>query len=245
MVGSKASTRTSLIWFEGLSNATSRYTDSGILLYLMFGRPVMSPTWTTLKEVARADVQPVSWDKGLFERLITATKLLMSSSSSPVTPLLLSPLHLATKELPLETNSLSANLQMMRWLTRTALLLAGIIGLSSWFLAHTSSTDLEGPPMGFKHFSYVSGWFLHDTQPVGPDSGFRAHTLPQFGIIDRVYDARTANDSRPQWERLRDHLRYLNSKDSASEKFKILFVARHGEGKQAQNTPFDQWRTPK
>lgn len=80
-------------------------------------------------------------------------------------------------------------------------------------------------------FTYVPALFQHDQQPVGPASGFRAKTLPQLGIVVREYESDTGEDGKLPWERLNDYVHYLNSANPTVDRYKILFVARHGEGK--------------
>ncbi|KAK4574014.1 putative phosphoglycerate mutase pmu1 [Recurvomyces mirabilis] len=82
----------------------------------------------------------------------------------------------------------------------------------------------------FSDFTYVPGIFSHDQQQTGPDSGFRAKTLPRLGILDREYPSGDASNDDAQWQRLHQHLQRLNRIDPQHERYKVLYVARHGEG---------------
>lgn len=106
---------------------------------------------------------------------------------------------------------------------------ATVIALLAWlWTARRDSATMDTSPIDLR-FSYVPGIFEHDLQPTGPADGFRAKTLPRFGIIDRVYDQAT-DQGKGQWERLSDHLKRRNAANPTSERFKVLFIARHGEG---------------
>lgn len=87
------------------------------------------------------------------------------------------------------------------------------------------------PQMTVAQFAYVSGLFQHDLQPVGPDTGFRAKTLPRLGIIDRKYESDIVESAKLSWERLEDYVRFLNAANTPFDRYKVLFVARHGEGR--------------
>ncbi|SMR63825.1 unnamed protein product [Zymoseptoria tritici ST99CH_3D1] len=79
-------------------------------------------------------------------------------------------------------------------------------------------------------FSYVPDIFTHDTLATGPNTP-RAETLPRFGILERQYETDTPEDAfKSQWQRLAKYLQHLNAKAPYEEQYKVLFVARHGEG---------------
>jgi hypothetical protein len=91
--------------------------------------------------------------------------------------------------------------------------------------------NMKKPQTLDAQFSYVSGLFQHDLQPVGPDTGFRAKTLPRLGIINRKYDSDIpAEHGKLSWERLEDYLKSLNAANTQLDRYKVLLVARHGEG---------------
>jgi len=121
---------------------------------------------------------------------------------------------------------------MSTLLIRTSI---GVVGLAVAWISLKSNMMMDSSNIGQQQqrdgVSYVSGFFEHDRQPTGPEQGFRAHTLPGFGILSRDYDDEQPNESKAaQWERFQAHLRHLNSGTGTSSRYKVLFVGRHGEG---------------
>ncbi|KAK5714902.1 putative phosphoglycerate mutase pmu1 [Elasticomyces elasticus] len=85
---------------------------------------------------------------------------------------------------------------------------------------------------GKLQLSYVPGYFQHDTQVTGPESGFRATTLPSLGLLARSYPTDSEYDpegKRTQWERFTYFMRDLNKQDQ-NAKYRVVYLQRHGEG---------------
>ncbi|KAK4501840.1 hypothetical protein PRZ48_007649 [Zasmidium cellare] len=90
---------------------------------------------------------------------------------------------------------------------------------------------MSGPDNLGRRFVYAPGFFKHDQLPTGPDKGFRAHTFPEFGILDRSYGTNDPGEpALTQWQRFEKHIRHLNAADPQKDQYRVLLVARHGEG---------------
>ncbi|KAH7383221.1 histidine phosphatase superfamily [Pyrenochaeta sp. MPI-SDFR-AT-0127] len=101
--------------------------------------------------------------------------------------------------------------------------------------------------MSGRTWKYVAqhGYFSHDQDPE--NSGFEATTRPGLGILHREYPTDLEFDPNGQqsdWERLKYYVTSLNQKDPEHTRYKMLYIARHGEGfhnvKVAQ-VGWDEW----
>jgi hypothetical protein len=57
--------------------------------------------------------------------------------------------------------------------------------------------------------------------------------MRSFGLIDRHYDSDEELDTehlKTQWERFTNHIIHLNNGSDERTSYKVLFLARHGEG---------------
>ncbi|BDD60119.1 hypothetical protein MPDQ_001948 [Monascus purpureus] len=85
-------------------------------------------------------------------------------------------------------------------------------------------------------FTTVPGYFLPDLEETDP--GKFDYDSTNFGLIDRTYPSDKDFDpitlpQTTQWERFEHHVRKLNADAKVSSppvSYKVLFLARHGEG---------------
>lgn len=55
--------------------------------------------------------------------------------------------------------------------------------------------------------------------------------MANFGLIDKSYQSSSdASDGSTQWQKLKAHVDDLNKKSPQVSSYKLLFLARHGEG---------------
>ncbi|KAF2437956.1 phosphoglycerate mutase-like protein [Karstenula rhodostoma CBS 690.94] len=80
-------------------------------------------------------------------------------------------------------------------------------------------------------FKAQHGFFTHDSDPESWD--FRATTLPFLGISPRQYTTDPAFDpsgEKTQWQRLEHFVRAMNAANPAQQRWRIIYLIRHGEG---------------
>ncbi|KAJ3056957.1 hypothetical protein HK097_002335 [Rhizophlyctis rosea] len=83
----------------------------------------------------------------------------------------------------------------------------------------------------YLNWTTVSGYFLQDETTTDPN-GFD-YISTNFGLIDRAYDSDAEfdpNGEKSQWQRFAHHIGELNKNSDASTEYKVLLMARHGEG---------------
>ncbi|KAH3949708.1 hypothetical protein HBH53_085690 [Parastagonospora nodorum] len=88
------------------------------------------------------------------------------------------------------------------------------------------------------HFEAQRGFFSHDNDPE--TWKFRAFTQPSLGLLGRSYPTddeywakqggSPGDPAHSKWPRFQHYLTYLNAKNSGQEKYKMLYIVRHGQG---------------
>ncbi|KAL9613226.1 MAG: hypothetical protein Q9167_002242 [Letrouitia subvulpina] len=80
-------------------------------------------------------------------------------------------------------------------------------------------------------YETVLGYFLQD-DPETVAAGFD-YTATNFGLKDRTYESDKEFDAygvKTQWERFEQEVFRLNREDAPEVRYKVLFLARHGQG---------------
>ncbi|KAK7188479.1 phosphoglycerate mutase-like protein 1 [Paraphaeosphaeria sporulosa] len=80
-------------------------------------------------------------------------------------------------------------------------------------------------------FKAQHGFFTHDSDPES--WAFRATTLPLLGIKSRQYATDMVfdpNGEKTQWQRLEHYVRTMNSANPAHQRWRIIYLIRHGQG---------------
>ncbi|KAK4980857.1 putative phosphoglycerate mutase pmu1 [Elasticomyces elasticus] len=80
-------------------------------------------------------------------------------------------------------------------------------------------------------FSTVPGYFLQDLETTNA-SEFN-YATSNFGLISQTYltdSAHSPHSHLTQWQRFERHVRTLNRGSPSGVEYKVLFMARHGEG---------------
>ncbi|KAF2227459.1 histidine phosphatase superfamily [Elsinoe ampelina] len=79
-------------------------------------------------------------------------------------------------------------------------------------------------------YSTVEGYFLQDLNTTDPATF--DYTAQNFGLLNRTYPSDTWFTTRfqTQWQRFSTHLSQLNTRSPPHITYKLLFLARHGEG---------------
>lgn len=102
----------------------------------------------------------------------------------------------------------------------------------------TSSVTIATMSNSSWHFVAQRGFFTHDDDPESWD--FRATTQPSLGLRERSYP--TDDDfwagqgrsqsglSHTQWSRFLHYISFLNAQNPKNERYKLLYVVRHGQG---------------
>ncbi|KAJ4337778.1 putative phosphoglycerate mutase pmu1 [Ascochyta clinopodiicola] len=99
-----------------------------------------------------------------------------------------------------------------------------------------SNTPVPGTAAQDFHFKYtvLKGYFMQSEDETD-DVGFDFKTR-HFGLITRTYPSTTPDDPgqeptpETQWSRLTSHLHALNTTAPPNTTYKLLFLARHGQG---------------
>jgi hypothetical protein len=87
------------------------------------------------------------------------------------------------------------------------------------------------PPLPNHHYSlsYIPGFFQHPAVLTVPT----ASTVSHFNLIERDYPSDLESDNAPPWIRFTSYVASLNAaaqKAKNEEKYKVIFLQRHGEG---------------
>ena len=86
-------------------------------------------------------------------------------------------------------------------------------------------------------YSTVPGIFIQSDPNADADT---VHAMQaNFGLIDRRYPSDNPKENWMQWERLYGYVQHLNKAHRGEAEFKVLFIARHGEG--VHNTIEDRY----
>jgi hypothetical protein len=88
------------------------------------------------------------------------------------------------------------------------------------------------------HFEAQRGFFSHDNDPE--TWKFIAVTQPSLGLLGRSYPSddeywakqggSPGDPAHSKWPRFQHYLTYLNAKNPGQEKYKMLYIVRHGQG---------------
>jgi broad specificity phosphatase PhoE len=81
-------------------------------------------------------------------------------------------------------------------------------------------------------FKGLDNYFVNFADQFELDSSIKASTLPNLGLIERIYDSvgNTEEDNLEPWERLTKHIKLLNANAPTNTQYKLLFITRHGLG---------------
>ncbi|KAI1815948.1 phosphoglycerate mutase-like protein [Poronia punctata] len=119
-------------------------------------------------------------------------------------------------------------------------LFIGLLSLSEAVLASEvayrgSDGHTRRPPCHISkpsvEYSTIPGFFLQDNPHTDPDTF--DYTLRNFGLINRPYSTDGKFDphrNKTQWQRFEHYVETLNAKAGKDTQYKVLFLARHGEG---------------
>ncbi|KAI0105250.1 phosphoglycerate mutase-like protein [Nemania sp. FL0031] len=94
---------------------------------------------------------------------------------------------------------------------------------SKWTQAHEYKSTIN--------YTTISGFFLQDD--VATDPKTFDYTTVNYGLINRTYPTDRAFDrygKKTQWERFEYYVNTLNRNADKDTQYKVLFMARHGEG---------------
>ncbi|KAI1100917.1 phosphoglycerate mutase-like protein [Jackrogersella minutella] len=81
------------------------------------------------------------------------------------------------------------------------------------------------------NYTTISGFFQQDDSATDPKTF--DYTTANFGLIDRTYSTDGEFDpvgKKTQWERFAYYVNTLNRDSDRNTQYKVLFMARHGEG---------------
>ncbi|KAM0722617.1 hypothetical protein Q7P37_002058 [Cladosporium fusiforme] len=78
-------------------------------------------------------------------------------------------------------------------------------------------------------YEAVTGYFMQDDPKTDADSF--DYTKHNFGLLSRSYpDAPSTTTTQTQWQHFTSHLAHLNANAPSQTTYKLLYLARHGEG---------------
>ena len=109
-------------------------------------------------------------------------------------------------------------------------------------MAYNKATSVAlGRDYHFK-FTNMAGFFMQDEASTDPDS-FDYVRQPRYadlanwtqattnmGILTRSYPTDDPSEGKSQWHRLATYVQHLNRAAKPGQRYKILFLGRHGEG---------------
>ncbi|KAI0153317.1 phosphoglycerate mutase-like protein [Xylariaceae sp. FL1272] len=105
-----------------------------------------------------------------------------------------------------------------------------LISLSSITLAWEWGSSEHGSTRAI-NYTTVTGFFLQDD--VATDPSTFDYTTVNYGLINRSYPTDHVFDphsSKTQWQRFEHYITHLNHHTDANTQYKLLYLARHGEG---------------
>lgn len=108
-----------------------------------------------------------------------------------------------------------------------------IASLVYLFFMMQGVSDLESfDTPGDFHFEYTTLKGFFQQSEKGTDDSKFDFRKQNFGIIDRKYEIDAEEDEAVEelWKRFERYVRHLNKEASEGESFKVLFLARHGQG---------------
>ncbi|KAI9789131.1 MAG: hypothetical protein M1816_006381 [Peltula sp. TS41687] len=88
----------------------------------------------------------------------------------------------------------------------------------------------SSPPPRLR-YTTVTGYFKQDE--LSTDAETFDYTAANFGLLKRDYETDTEDDPgrhKTQWQRFQHHLSGLNTQSGPGVQFRVLYLARHGEG---------------
>jgi hypothetical protein len=93
-----------------------------------------------------------------------------------------------------------------------------------------TSTTSSTSPTASSYITYtpVPGYFLQDTESTDPTNF--DYALYNFGLINQTYNSSLPSPGLTQWQRFAHELSRLQSAAPSSTSYKLIFMARHGEG---------------
>jgi broad specificity phosphatase PhoE len=116
-----------------------------------------------------------------------------------------------------------------------------VVAALGLFFVMRSATDLgardmSGMPSGtsqaqsYIQYTAIKGYFLQSEADT--DASKFDFKKQNFGLIDRSYDTDAEPDhgDKSQWQRFESYVRQLNEQSGQETWFKVLFLARHGQG---------------
>ncbi|KAJ5820011.1 histidine phosphatase superfamily [Penicillium riverlandense] len=85
-------------------------------------------------------------------------------------------------------------------------------------------------PTPYFKFSTETGYFFQDEESTDPETF--DYAASNFGLITRSDGSQSDATLNPssQWQKFCAHVDYLNEVSANGEKYKVLFLGRHGEG---------------
>jgi hypothetical protein len=90
-------------------------------------------------------------------------------------------------------------------------------------------------PDGKWRFTAQRGFFSHDSDPASWE--FRAKTLPNLGLVEKLYGIGDSNQNwtpeeiaRTQWSRFLMYADFMNTIEPGRKSYKIFYIVRHGQG---------------
>jgi hypothetical protein len=125
---------------------------------------------------------------------------------------------------------------ILPWMQQThsrliAILVALLAVTYCFYQRHTYPTVAATMSSSPWKFVAQRGFFTHDDDPESWD--FRATTQPGLGLRTRSYPSDNhvgTAESDTQWPRFQNYVRYLNIQNPETERYKLLYIIRHGQG---------------
>jgi hypothetical protein len=118
-----------------------------------------------------------------------------------------------------------------------AISIALLAVIYSFYPRHTFSTVTATMSSLPWQFAAQRSFFTHDDDPESWE--FRATTQPSLGLRSRSYPTDdmeigqgglNGHLSDTQWSRFQSYIHYLNAQHPETERYKLLYIIRHGQG---------------
>ncbi|KAJ9156534.1 Phosphoglycerate mutase-like protein [Pleurostoma richardsiae] len=109
--------------------------------------------------------------------------------------------------------------------------LSCLLTLASGAVAWKSGVEYCGSSSHYINYTTVTGFFLQDDAATVP--GTFDYTTVNFGLINRTYPTDEKFNkcgTKTQWQRFARYVDTLNEEADDDVAYKVLFLARHGEG---------------
>lgn len=101
----------------------------------------------------------------------------------------------------------------------------------AWQLDNLDKRDQGYKERSTINYTTISGFFLQDDPATDPATF--DYTTTNFGLINRSYptdDQFDSYENKTQWQRFEHYVSSLNRNADEDTQYKVLFMARHGEG---------------